>query len=180
MLNCVDYPTPYDEREYTPPPPQVAAKNEDSSTGGDTIDVKPQSEPEDDEYSLADSDNSSAAYEMEDSVDADISCNFGDIFQYEHDVSFDVLHCSTPAETPILQDLWIFRAALNDSIRRVQGDQGLNVSWVESLIEFDSDNYQPYHIEVCYRYPTKRDAIFQENILCKDPSTTKDKLKLKV
>ena len=96
----------------------MAAKNEDSLTGGDTIDVKPQSEPEDDEYSLADSDNSSAAYEMEDSVDADISSNFGDIFQYEHDVSFDVLHCSTPsAETPILQDQRIFRAAHNDSIR---------------------------------------------------------------
>ncbi len=54
----MDYPSPYDEREYNTPPPQVDAKNEKSSTGGDTIDVEPQSEPEDDEYSLADLINS--------------------------------------------------------------------------------------------------------------------------
>ncbi len=157
----MDYPSPYDEREYNTPPPQVAAQNEKSSTGGDTIDVEPQSEPEDDEYSLADLINSSAAYEMEDSVDADISSNFGDIFQYEHDVSFDILHCSTPAETSILQDQRIFRAAHNDSIRRVQGDRGLNVSWVESHIEFDSDNNQPYHIRRVIPVPhqVRRDLL---------------------
>lgn len=46
LLNCGDYPPRYDEREYTTPPPQVATQNEESSTE-DTINIEPQSEPED-------------------------------------------------------------------------------------------------------------------------------------
>lgn len=117
--------------------------------------------PAEGEISLSDDD-------VEDSFNSEMSSDFGDIFQYEHDVSQDVRRCSTPIETPILQDRRIFRAAMNDSICLIKGEAGPNVSWVESHLEFDSDNEQPYHVEGYYRYPTRHSESFPLSIICSD------------
>ena len=100
--------------------------------------------------------DSSADEEREDSVASEMSSDFGDIFQYERDLSYDAFQCSTPVSTPVLDDRRIFRAACNDSICLAKGDKGPNAWAVESHYSFDSDNGQPYYVEEYFTYPTKK------------------------
>ncbi len=75
--------------------------------------------------------DSSADEEREDSFASEMSSDFGDIFQYERDLSYDAFQCSTPVSTPI------FRAACNDSICLAKGDKGPNAWAVDSYYSFD-------------------------------------------
>ena len=61
-----------------------------------------------------------------------MSSDFGDIFQYERDLFYDALQCSTPVRTPILDDRRIFHAACNDSICLAKGDKGPHVEPVDA------------------------------------------------
>jgi hypothetical protein len=114
---------------------------------------------------------------------------FGDIFQYERDLSYDAFQCSTPVSTPILDDRRIFRAACNDSICLAKGDKGPNAWAVESHYSFDSDNGQPYYVEEYFTCPTKKpdsyfydySSVFEESdsdtgpspLRCSSPSTSR-------
>ena len=88
--------------------------------------------------------DSSADEEREDSFASEMSSDFGDIFQYERDLSYDAFQCSTPVSTPILEDRRIFRAACNDSICLAKGDKGPNAWAVESHYSFDYSYYYDY------------------------------------
>jgi hypothetical protein len=46
--------------------------------------------------------DSSADEEMEGSFASEMSSDFGDIFQYERDLSYDAFQCSTPVAAPVL------------------------------------------------------------------------------
>jgi hypothetical protein len=104
-----------------------------------------------------DSKNPSSDEEMEDSFAdeemegffaSEMSSDFGDIFQYERDLSSDAFQCSTPVATPVatpvLDDRRIFRAACNDSICLAKGDKDPNAWVVDSHYSFDSDDGHPY------------------------------------
>ncbi len=91
--------------------------------------------------------DSSADEEREDSFASKMSSDFGNIFQYERDLSYDAFQCSTPVSTPILDDRRIFRAACNDSICLAKGDKGPNAWAVDS---------QPYYVKEYFTYPTKK------------------------
>lgn len=108
-------------------------------------------------------DDSSADEEREDSFASEMSSDFGNIVQYERNLSHDAHQCSTPVETPVMNDRSVFRAMLNDSICLAKGDEGPNVSAVGSHYSFDSDNDQPYYVEAYYHYPTRKpDAYYYD------------------
>ncbi len=100
--------------------------------------------------------DSSANEEREDSFASEMSSDFGDIFQYERDLSYDAFQCSTPVSTPFLDERSIFLAARTDSICQGKGDKGPHAWIVESHYSFDSDDGQPYYVEACINYPTKK------------------------
>ena len=102
-----------------------------------------------------DSEDPSSDEEMENSFASKMSSDFGDIFQYERDLSYDAHQCSTPVATPFLDERKIFLAARNDSICLAKGDKGPNAWMVDSHYSFDSYNGQPYYVEGCINYPTK-------------------------
>ena len=110
----------------------------------------------DDPSSGEEMEDSSADVEVENSFASEMSSDFGDIFQYEHDLSYDAFQCSTPVSTPILENRRIFGAACNDSICLAKGDKGPNAWAVDSHYSFDSDNGQPYYVEEYFTYPTKK------------------------
>jgi hypothetical protein len=99
--------------------------------------------------------DSSADEEMEGSFASEMSSDFGDIFQYERDLSYDAFQCSTPVAAPVLDDRRIFHAACNDSICLAKGDKGPNAWVVDSHYSF-SDDGQPYYVEEYITYPTKK------------------------
>ena len=137
---------------------KVDTKDSIESEEDDTIELE--LEMEEGQLDDVGSEASSLDDELDESFNSEVSSDFGDIFNYEHDVSQDLVRYSTPVDTPIGQDRRIFRAAMNDSVCLAKGDEGPNVSWVESHYNYDSDDGQPYHVEGYFRYPTKREESF--------------------
>ncbi|EFX85486.1 hypothetical protein DAPPUDRAFT_237978 [Daphnia pulex] len=121
-------------------------------------------EENDEDQDAGNSDDSLPEEEDWESIASDDSSDFGDIFHFSYDVSQDVGRTSTPVETPILDDRRIYRAAMNDSISRVKGNAGPNAWWIDSVLEFDSDAEEYYHVEGHFVYPTKRIEPFAEYV----------------
>jgi hypothetical protein len=189
MLFPVDFPPedfPEDER-YSPVPDYLEYDAENKlpsmmmEDGGDDTTVELELPPlredreedntieldqeeDDEDQDAGNSDDSLPEEEDWESIASDDSSDFGDIFYFSYDVSQDVERTSTPVETPILDDRRIYRAAMNDSISRVKGDAGPNAWWIDSVLEFDSDAEEYYHVEGHFVYPTKRIEPFAEYV----------------
>ena len=84
-----------------------------------------------DQQDIVEIDASFSEEELEDSLLSDGSSDFGDYFVYEHDISADLMMCSTPAS-----DDWrgILHAAINDSVCLAKGEKG-EVSYVSSYLQ---------------------------------------------
>jgi hypothetical protein len=143
--------------ELEPPPLLMEDRGDDTT-------IELDQEKDDEDQDTVNSDDSLPEEEEWESIASDISSDFGDIFHFSYDVSQDVEHTSTPVETPILDDQRVHRVAMNDSISRVKGDAGPNVDWVDSVVKFDSDADEHYHVEGHFVYPTKRTEPFAEYV----------------
>ncbi|EFX69797.1 hypothetical protein DAPPUDRAFT_258058 [Daphnia pulex] len=129
--------------------PQMEDREEDTT-------IELDQEEDDEDQDAGNSDDSLPEEEDWESIASDDSSDFGDIFHFSYDVSQDVERTSTPVETPILDDRRINRAAMNDR------DAGPNAWWIDSVLEFDSDAEEYYHVEGHFVYPTKRIEPFAE------------------
>ncbi len=112
---------------------------------------------EDNIENAVEADASFSEEELEDSLLTDGSSDFGDFFVYEHDISADVLMCSTPASD---DGRTILHAAINDSICLAKGEKG-EVSYVSSCYVYGSDDDEAYYQEGYFRYPTRRNDTME-------------------
>jgi hypothetical protein len=102
-------------------------------------------------------DTSFSEEKLEDSLLTDCSSDFGDFFVYQHDISADVLMCSTPVSD---DGRGVLHAAINDSVCLAKGEKG-EVSYVISCYVYGSDDDQAYYQEGFFRYPTRRNDTME-------------------
>ncbi|EFX73701.1 hypothetical protein DAPPUDRAFT_252642 [Daphnia pulex] len=119
--------------------------------------IELEEEMHDDQQDAAEADASFSEEELEDSLLTDGSSDFGDFFVHEHDISADVLMCSTPASD---DGRTILHAAINDSICLAKGEKG-EVSYVSSCYVYGSDDDEAYYQEGYFRYPTRRNDTME-------------------
>jgi len=110
-----------------------------------------------DQQDAVEADASLSEEDMEDSLFTDASSDFGEVLVYQHDISADVLMCSTPMSD---DGRGIIHAAINDSVCWAKGEEG-EVSYVSSCYVYGSDDDQAYYREGYFRYPTKKNDTME-------------------